>query len=532
MRSTLLVLIAMLLATFAVAQDYTIRVMTYNLLNYSTTSNDRNDEFATIINEIDPDIILAQEVINNDAADDFLDEVLDGTWSRTPGPLLGTSDEYAFYRNDLFELVSHASVPTDLRNHEIYQFAALNIPTEPEIWFGNTHLKASQGEEDRRYDEVLDLLSYMTSEDLYSTDFFFCGDFNIYTSSEPAYQALMNAGFEDPIETPGNWHDNASLAAVHTQSPRTSSFGGGATGGMDDRFDFILAQESLFDSEGWDVLATTYTAFGNDGNHFNQAINNGTNSVVSPEVADALHAASDHIPVFVDVGYWLSGEDIIFTLEPAVPNQTIFPGGGTVEFTAYITNTTNQMIVTAGWTEAILPNGNTYGPLAYVQPLPIPANYTIVRPLTQNIPASAPGGEYSLVGKIGNNPNNVFASDSFTFTKLGGGNVAAFLHDIGLSDATVSANDATIPAEFELTGLYPNPFNGSSTIELSLPQTQRVAVTVHDVTGRQVASVLDGTLNAGSHRLNLNLSAQASGIYFVTAQSQGEVATLKAMLVR
>ena len=41
-------------------------------------------------------------------------------------------------------------------------------------------------------------------------------------------------------------------------------------------------------------------AFGNDGNHFNVAINTGANSAVSVNVANALHDASDHLPVFAD----------------------------------------------------------------------------------------------------------------------------------------------------------------------------------------------------------------------------------------
>ena len=49
------------------------------------------------------------------------------------------------------------------------------------------------------------------------------------------------------------------------------------------------------------VKPETYTAFGNDGNHFNGAINFGTNTSVTPDIANALHNASDHLPVFVDI---------------------------------------------------------------------------------------------------------------------------------------------------------------------------------------------------------------------------------------
>ena len=49
----------------------------------------------------------------------------------------------------------------------------------------------------------------------------------------------------DPIDRIGNWHNNSSFSDVHTQSPRTAQFGGGASGGMDDRFDFILFSKCI-----------------------------------------------------------------------------------------------------------------------------------------------------------------------------------------------------------------------------------------------------------------------------------------------
>ena len=48
-----------------------------------------------------------------------------------------------------------------------------------------------------------------------------------------------NGQLFDPINRIGHWHNNSSFADVHTQSPRTSSFGGGANGGMDDRLSLI-----------------------------------------------------------------------------------------------------------------------------------------------------------------------------------------------------------------------------------------------------------------------------------------------------
>ena len=87
-----------------------------------------------------------------------------------------------------------------------------------------------------------------------------------------------NGQLFDPIDRIGHWHNNSSFADVHTQSPRTTSFGGGANGGMDDRFDWLLVSAQLLDeSSVLKYIENSYVPYGNDGNHFNDAINNGNN---------------------------------------------------------------------------------------------------------------------------------------------------------------------------------------------------------------------------------------------------------------
>ncbi|MEZ4691190.1 MAG: hypothetical protein R3A12_13915 [Ignavibacteria bacterium] len=54
---------------------------------------------------------------------------------------------------------------------------------------------------------------------------------------------------------------------------RTRSFGNGATGGLDDRFDMILNSKAVKESGGIKFYLTTYKASGNDGNHYNDSIN-------------------------------------------------------------------------------------------------------------------------------------------------------------------------------------------------------------------------------------------------------------------
>ena len=108
-----------------------------------------------------------------------------------------------------------------------------------------------------------------------------------------------DGNFRDPLTMPGTWN-NSAYSNFHTQSTRLNSFGGGAYGGMNDRFDMILMSNGVMADTGVYFIPGTYTPVGNDGQHFDQSINYGTNSAVPATVANSLYLASDHLPVYAD----------------------------------------------------------------------------------------------------------------------------------------------------------------------------------------------------------------------------------------
>ena len=115
-----------------------------------------------------------------------------------------------------------------------------------------THLKSSQGGANQQL-RLSMVEAFVNDTQQLEEDAFvlFAGDFNIYTSTEPAYLEILDQtnsiAMADPIDTPGAWNNNEDFRAVHTQSTRTSSsgFGGGAGGGLDDRFDFIMVSQNM-----------------------------------------------------------------------------------------------------------------------------------------------------------------------------------------------------------------------------------------------------------------------------------------------
>ena len=103
----------------------------------------------------------------------------------------------------------------------------------------------------------------------------------------------------------GSWSGETN-ALKHTQSPLLNQDGGLIGGGLDDRFDFQFLSPSLLDGGGFDLIEGTYRSLGNDGDHYNQAINAGNNYYFPGDtqrgnsLADALIIASDHLPLIAD----------------------------------------------------------------------------------------------------------------------------------------------------------------------------------------------------------------------------------------
>ncbi len=310
---------------FLNAQD-TLRLMHYNLMQYSinqfgscnlTNNNlDKKDSLLKIIlQHANPHVITVNELGNTQAhVSRILENVLNknGVNYWKSGQLTslsgGTLSNMIFYDNRKVSMHSHTLVQTTVRDINIYRMYF----NTPELINGDTiffipivaHLKAGSTETNGRLSMIQSLMSRLNNWGI-SDNYILCGDFNIYTSSEPAYQQLLNYSnsavrFFDPIDTPGDWNNSYSHRHVHTQSTRTSGdcF---STGGMDDRFDFIMVSSQILN--GFDnvkAIPETYKALGQDGNRFNSTIISPTNSAVPANVASALYNLSDHLPVMMD----------------------------------------------------------------------------------------------------------------------------------------------------------------------------------------------------------------------------------------
>ncbi len=310
MKKALLLLCLFCYAGMAQQREFT--VATYNSLRYSPQNIDaRHPYYRQIIDSIKPDILVMEELSGSAAATMFLDSVMnfDSTTysiaSFSDGPDL---DIALYFKSVKFSVLPTINHPTALR--DIFHFRLLPVYSEDTLYVFGVHLKASSGSanEAKRAAEVAVLRS-ITNQFPDSTNFLVCGDFNIYGSNELAYQNLLadNAGddgnFLDIITMNGTWN-NGNYAQYHTQSPRTTQFGGGAHGGMDDRFDMILMSNELKSASGIGYKANSMYVFGNDGLHYNKAITDApNNNQYDQDIRMALHQASDHLPVAATFAY-------------------------------------------------------------------------------------------------------------------------------------------------------------------------------------------------------------------------------------
>ncbi|MCA9297365.1 MAG: hypothetical protein KC983_12630, partial [Phycisphaerales bacterium] len=177
-----------------------------------------------------------------------------------------------------------------------------------EFYIYGTHLKAGSTQSDVDLRET-GVNIIRADADALGSDrhIIYCGDMNFAFSSEAGFQAWFAAGSSQAIDALGGtpW-GGATNAIKHTQSPRSISVGGLTGGAMDDRFDFQLFTSNFTDGVSFDYIPGTYRAFGNDGMHYDLAINAGNNFYFPGELARSnalasnLHDASDHVPVIVD----------------------------------------------------------------------------------------------------------------------------------------------------------------------------------------------------------------------------------------
>ncbi|KUO59685.1 hypothetical protein APF79_05955 [bacterium BRH_c32] len=89
-----------------------------------------------------------------------------------------------------------------------------------------------------------------------------------------------------------------------------------------------------------------------------------------------------------------------------------------------------------------------------------------------------------------------------------------------------------LPKEFSIAQNYPNPFNPSTTIDYELPKSSFVTISVYNILGKEIATLVEGEKSAGYYQVTWNAENLPSGIYFYTFKAGNKIATKKMILVK
>jgi endonuclease/exonuclease/phosphatase family metal-dependent hydrolase len=303
-----------------------IKTMFYNLLYYpSGDPQDREDTLKDILDIYQPDIFTVCELETEAGADEILTQSIQSSrpnFARAafvsnqsdPNPD-NQLNQMVYYNTDMFTLESQQTHLTYIR--DIMQYTLL-LKTEDQatnpikIEYFVVHFKSSDGTTNKAI--RLDMANVFTAvlEDLDPNAYVvFSGDFNLYTSSEPAYQEILDPTnaivMIDPINDNSSlqsWsNDTPTYTAMHTQATRVNQQNGnGAFSGLDDRFDFSFVSENLIGGSELFYVDGSYDAYGNNKNCYNLDINDAScTGTYSQSLRDDLYIMSDHLPVVMEL---------------------------------------------------------------------------------------------------------------------------------------------------------------------------------------------------------------------------------------
>ena len=137
---------------------------------------------------------------------------------------------------------------------------------------------------------------------------------------------------------------------------------------------------------------------------------------------------------------------------------------------------------------------------------------------TQHSFTTEPKGSFSATydGPIGTYP--VVGEPRFTLSVTYGA--------LGQND------DATLPSNFALHPVYPNPFNPSATISFDIPDVSLVALNVYDVKGALVETLLQENMKPGKHQYNWEPQGLSSGVYFMKLTTAKQSFTQKVTYIK
>jgi hypothetical protein len=134
--------------------------------------------------------------------------------------------------------------------------------------------------------------------------------------------------------------------------------------------------------------------------------------------------------------------------------------------------------------------------------------------------------DWTVLGFVeGNGTTTRLSQYSYTDKQLAAGSYSYRLKQVdfnGVFEYSPVVNvEVNVPSVYSLDQNYPNPFNPSTSINFSLAVDSKVTLTIFDVLGQKVMTLVNGNLAAGSHTANFSAAGLNSGVYFYQIEANG-----------
>jgi len=217
-----------------------------------------------------------------------------------------------FYNKNKFGYLGTATIYSadnsisDIDLHKLYY---LKFPSKGDTIFLNVivvHDASGGSGAAQRATEIGGAMSWLSANVKTPGNYIFMGDFNVQSSSEACFQAMINPAdttvqFNEPTNQLGNWSSNPQAFANYlTQSTRSTDPGDCAsTNTMSSWFDHILCTNPIMrGSKNVHYIPNSFKVIGQDGLHTNLGLTDApTNTSVPANVLNALYMNSEHLPV-------------------------------------------------------------------------------------------------------------------------------------------------------------------------------------------------------------------------------------------
>lgn len=230
--------------------------------------------------------------------------------------------------------------------------------------------------------------------------------------------------------------------------------------------------------------------------------------------------------------------DITVTLTPPGTPIVIPGSGGTFDYTIALANAGSETAMADIWIDVTLPDGSSAGPLAGPVELNMPPGYAGERDRSQNVPGSAPAGQFTYHAYAGMYPAIVWDESSFDFEKSasdgssGSYDWSAGGDDLGAGCEAESPERAARSSQTMPCDAFPNPFNPVTAIRYQLSAADYVHLSVYDVSGREVAALVNGRQDKGYHEVTFDGTGLASGVYIYRLRVNDAVTIGKMLLMK